>query len=279
MKRVFGLCLLLFVSSAFGQDIPADITKKEYEAPDTGNQIWVYYPAGTKAASLPCVLISVAGTRMFHGMGLAEGDVLEHLPYVKAGFAVVAYGLSGPWPEQVSESALAVSIKAYMKSEGGLHDAVAALQTAKAHHPFIDTSRVYAVGHSSAGVVALNLVQRSAKFRGCIAYAAVGDLEERMGNTSIDQIESAIPGFRKFIQDNSPARHADKVQCPVLIFNAKDDDNVSADSVAAYVGKLKQAGKTVKHVEVATGGHYDSMLKEGIPLGIEWIKAREAAAQ
>ncbi|MEQ1843104.1 MAG: hypothetical protein ABL994_22095, partial [Verrucomicrobiales bacterium] len=69
------------------------------------------------------------------------------------------------------------------------------------------------------------------------------------------------------------------VQCPVFIFNAKDDDNVMAESVTAYVERLKQGGKAVEHIEVPTGGHYDSMLEEGIPQAIKWLKALEAAAK
>lgn len=258
--------------------IPADIVRKEYKIAENGNQVWVYHSSTLKGDAIPCILIAAAGTRMFHGMDLGDGDVPEHLPYVKAGFAVVAYGLSGPWPDDpVTDAGVIKAITSFMQSQGGLKDASAALQLAKAKHPFLSTSPVYAVGHSSAGVVALNLAQKVPSLRGCIAYAPACDLEQRYGANLISQFDTGIRGFRKFVEENSPFRNAEQINCPVLLFNALDDSKIPPASINAYVERLQKAGKTVKHVEVSTGDHYDSMLNEGIPLGIQWIKTQEAS--
>jgi dienelactone hydrolase len=258
------------------QIIPAGIVRNEYRITGNGNQVWVYLPDTPKDFSIPCVLVAAAGTRMFHGMDLGDGDVPEHLPYVKAGFAVVAYGLSGPWPEDpVTDAGVVKAITAFIQSQGGLNDAVAALQLAREKHPSLNKSHVYAAGHSSAGVVALNLAQKLHTLNGCIAYAPAPDLEQRFGNKVITQLDTGISGFRKFVEENSPFRNAEQINCPVLLFNARDDSKIPPESINAYVERLQKADKTVKHVEVVSGDHYDSMLNEGIPQGIQWIKMME----
>ena len=280
MKPLLLLCFLLVVAAnLFGQDIPPEITRRQYELPSTGNQVWVYHPTILPAESVPCVLVAGAGTRMFHGIKLADGDVAEHLDYVRAGFVVIAYGLSGPWPDQISDAAVTESILEFIQSGGGVNDAVAALTFAKEKHSFIDGDRLYAAGHSSAAVVALNLVQRSERFRGCIAYAPPADLERRFGEQAIADMDADFSGFRKFIMETSPFRNAALIKCPVFIFNAKDDSNVPASMVTDYVAALRQAGKKVKHLEIATGDHYDSMIMEGIPAGIKWIQKMESSPE
>ncbi len=264
-------------ASAPLQNIPADMVRKEYRIAGSGGQVWVYHPAAMKEPSIPCVLIAAAGTRMFHGMDLGDGDVPEHLPYVKAGFAVVAYSLSGPWPEDpVTDAGVVRAIAAFIQSQGGLNDAIAALQLAREKHPFLNNSHVYAAGHSSAGVVALNLAQKLPSLRGGIAYAPAADLEQRFGEKVIAQLDTGIPGFRKFVEENSPFRNAEQIHCPVMLFNALDDSKIPPVTIHTYVERLQKAGKTVKHVEVRTGDHYDSMLNEGIPQGIQWIKTLES---
>ncbi len=258
--------------------IPKDIIRKEYQIAESGNQVWVYHPATMKEDSLPCILIAAAGTRMFHGMDLGDGDVPEHLPYVKAGFAVVAYSLSGPWPaDPVTDAGVIKASTSFIQSQGGLNDAIAALRLAKEKHPFLNNSHIYAAGHSSAAVVALNLAQKLPLLRGCIAYAPAPDLEQRFGAKVIANLDTGIPGFRRFVEENSPFRNAEQIHCPVLLFNALDDSKIPPDTINAYVERLQKAGKTVKHVEVPTGDHYDSMLDEGIQQGIQWIKTLEAA--
>ena len=41
----------------------------------------------------------------------------------------------------------------------------------------------------------------------------------------------------------------------------------------AYRDALRAHGTTVEYVTVPTGGHYDSMIKQGQPKAIAWIKA------
>jgi hypothetical protein len=55
-------------------------------------KLWLYLPTGEHAlGSLPCILIVGAGATLYSGMKLGDSDVPEHLPYVRAGYAVLAY--------------------------------------------------------------------------------------------------------------------------------------------------------------------------------------------
>ena len=68
-----------------------------YDKPGHGGYMYLYLPPGEHAPkSLPCVLIAPAGSTLLAGMGLGEGDEPEHIPYVKAGCAVLSYELDGP---------------------------------------------------------------------------------------------------------------------------------------------------------------------------------------
>ena len=58
-------------------------------------EVNLYLPNGRHdPKSLPCVFIAPAGAAMW-GMTLGDGDRREHVPYALAGFAVVAYEVSG----------------------------------------------------------------------------------------------------------------------------------------------------------------------------------------
>src|SRR5262249_49853025 len=62
-------------------------------------RIWIYLPKKLPAKPIPCVFIAPAGVPPFVGNGfgpdLDRQRNPEHLPYVRAGFAVVAYDVDG----------------------------------------------------------------------------------------------------------------------------------------------------------------------------------------
>ncbi len=64
--------------------------------PGHSGKLWLYLPEGQHdPQSLPCVLIAGAGSNLVTGMELTDGDRPEHLPYARAGMAVLAYELDG----------------------------------------------------------------------------------------------------------------------------------------------------------------------------------------
>ena len=119
-------------------------------------ELWVYLPNPLPAGKLPCVLIAPAGSRLFHGMSLDAGDRVEHLPYVRRGFAVVAYQLDGKMQDRPTDAQARDAIEKFSDAHAGIDNAAAAINYIDAKIPQIDPKRIYAVGHSSAGTLALS---------------------------------------------------------------------------------------------------------------------------
>lgn len=240
--------------------------------PGQRGKLYVYLPSGAHAPrSLPCVLIAPAGSTLLHGMELSEGNQEEHTPYVKAGFAVVGYELDGPLDEPGATERSA--FEQYAASLAGLVNARNALEYVLQRMPEVDPERVYAAGHSSAGTMALVLAEHEPRIKGCVVYAPATDLVER-NRPMATQLGFLLPGSQEFLAEWSPRTHEARLQCPVFLFHARDDSVVPFGECEAFSQRLKALGKQVTFKAVDSGDHYDSMIEEGIPAGIEWLKTR-----
>ncbi len=252
--------------------------------PGANGRLWIYLPEGkTDAASLPCVFIAGAGATPVQGMQLSEGDQDEHFPYVKAGFAVVAFDIDGggsasdmnfdetqPQPEvQIQD---VTGYKSFRASQAGLINARNALEYTLAHVPEVNPKQLFSAGHSSAGSLALLFAEHEPRLAGCVAYAPATDMKSRMPGAVVRVMGNMFPNVAEFIVQSSPRTHEDKLNCPTLIFHAVDDQTVPIAESRAFVKRLKAMNKDITIEEVPTGDHYESMISEGIPKGIEFIK-------
>lgn len=244
--------------------------------PGHADVVWVYTPPGTHAPrSLPCVLIAPAGSNLISGMRLGSGDRPEHLPYVKAGFAVVAFELDGPLDNRHNASDLDVR-RAYLKfsaAKAGLVNARNAIEFVLQRVPEVDPDRICAAGHSSAATFALLLAEHEPRISACVAYAPAVDALGRWGDAA-DDLADVLPGSIEFLKRSSPITHAEHLDCPVFLFHARDDSNTRVEESIRLADKLRRLGKDVTLVTVPTGGHYDSMIDEGIPRGIQWLSSQ-----
>ena len=70
-------------------------------------RVWYYQPEKA-AEKLALVLVPPAGSTLFVGMDLGDGDRPEHYPYARAGFAVASFDIDGHVPnsETAFEAAL-----------------------------------------------------------------------------------------------------------------------------------------------------------------------------
>ena len=235
------------------------------------SRLWVYLPSPLPAKKLPCVFIAPAGTRLFHGIGLGEGDQPEQVPYAQAGFAVVAYELDGEIKGQnldMDDEATSLAVRAFWSSEAGLKNAQDAIRYALAKLP-TDPQRLYAAGHSSAGTMALHLAESEPRIAACVAYAPTTDLEARFGAAWIARMER----YRDFTLRSSPIRNVASLKCPTFLFHADDDDNTPLSDNQSFATALHKTNPRVTFVRVPSGDHYTSMVKQGIPRGIAWLKA------
>ena len=245
-----------------------------------GRKLWVYLPEHAGAAKLPCVFIAAAGSNLITGMALGEGDRPEHLPYARAGFAVVAFELDGPLRrgKEPTDEEMIEAYSAFRAAEAGVANARAAIDYALAKIPQADPERFYVAGHSSAATLALLVAEREPRVKACAAYAPVTDVEEHLGKEAVKQL-SALTGFREFVKETSPLTHADALRVPLFLFSADDDSVVPPAQSARFAEAVRKTNPDVTYVSVKSGDHYDSMIKEGVPRAVEWLRARQPGGQ
>jgi dienelactone hydrolase len=249
--------------------------------PGHSGKLWLYTPttrAARPPASLPCVLIApaaAAANSFLTGMKLTPDARPEHLPYVRAGFAVLAFELDGADAVPNPQGMVAVSsIQAFLQARAGLVNGEVARAFLKAKVPEVDLGRLYVAGHGSAATFALLFAEYTHFVKGCIAYAPAIDRAARVDVVRAARIRRFGLGdlFTRF----SPRAGESKLSCPVFLFHARDDGIVPFEETEAFAERLRSMDKPVTLELVDDGDHYNSMIKQGIPRGVAWLKARDA---
>jgi dienelactone hydrolase len=230
--------------------------------------LWVYTPQGRHDYhSLGCIFIAPAGAPIYAGNDLSLGDRAEHIPYVQAGYAVVALEIDGPSPgRQVRPEMMELSYSQFSAAKAGLINGKNALEYVLAKVPEVDPQRLYVAGHSSAGTFALLFAEHEPRIKGCISYAPLADLYARAPGKQVE-MEALFPGIGQF----SPNSHAAHLRCPLFLFHAEDDSNVPIDISRRFAEKLRATNSQVTFCTVPRGDHYDSMVQYGIPGGLQWL--------
>jgi acetyl esterase/lipase len=250
--------------------VPANL-----DGPGMRMPLRVYLPPGDHAErSLACVLVAPAGTNMLTGNEVDNDDYhAETLPYAEAGMAVVMYSLDGGIDREQVETQIRGGYTKFRAAGAGTVNGRNAVEYVLARLPQVDPERIYSAGHSSAGTASLLLAMHEPRIKRCIAYAPVADVVRRLQPLLADpSAELLLPGVRDFATKSSPTTHLNHVMCPVFLFHARDDSNVPIADTLRFADALRTAGKTVMFEEAASGDHYDSMVKEGIPRAIRWLK-------
>lgn len=243
--------------------------------PGRSGKLWIYLPEGEAAPkSLPCVVIAGAGTPLIFGMDLSMGDRPEHIPWVKAGFAVVAYDIDGASRMMLTDSTpiamIRPSIEGFLKARAGVANTQRALDYIAARLPSVDPSRVMAVGHSSAATLALLAAENDARLCGVVAFAP-GQYND---DAAIRDLGRAVSGALELLTTFNPAAPAnlERLDAPVFLFTAEDDGNVPAAKTRELASALQSRGKRVTLETTPSGGHYDAMINPGISKAINWAK-------
>ena len=273
MKTIFTLLLGITLSGrGFGNEVspktevPLHLRLEKHLLAESGNEVWIYSPKKPPEGAMPCVLIPPAGSPLIHGMKLSAGDSPEHLPYANAGFLVVAFEVSGSGYDANPFSAL----KEFKASKGGVLDAAEALKYASGKYK-IDRSKIFVAGHSSAGTIALDVARSSKVFKGCIAFAPSCEITKHQDMEAIKTLSKFVPGYLEFFEGISPVRNAEKLRCPLFLFYAKDDGHLRPGEIPRYATAVKKFNPRVTVETVDSGGHYRSMISEGIPRALVWI--------
>lgn len=248
-----------------------------YSPPGHGGNLYVYLPTGEhKPKSLPCVFITGAGTNMMEGYEFdeidLEGDAAEHVPYVRAGMAVIAYELDGSgFNEDSDENQMYQDFKAAC---AGVVNARNAIDFALQRVPEVNPNHLYTAGHSSAGTCALLVAAHEPRIKGVMAYAPCTDVEHFQPGFLIRAMASEMPGLVDFLCQSSPKTHETRINCPVFIFHAEGDDTVKVKESRTFVDQLKKHNADVTLQTVPGGDHYESMISQGLPAGLNWLKQK-----
>ncbi|BDI32429.1 hypothetical protein CCAX7_44800 [Capsulimonas corticalis] len=230
--------------------------------------LWVFLPPNT-GKKIGCVIIAPSGTPQIYGADL--GNTQEYFLYVRAGFAVVAYSLDGSLPDDPSVDQTLDAHRAFARAGAGVEDANAAIDYIHRYLPQIDPMRIYTAGHSSAGAEALLVAATNPRIHGCLAYCPPTDLIAEHGG-KLAGLQEFIPDIRSFLTHTSPSENIHKLSCPVFLFASLGDRTIAAASVDKFANELKRENSHVSFVCARDGGHYEAMIKDGVPRGVEWLK-------
>ncbi|MBC7807817.1 MAG: prolyl oligopeptidase family serine peptidase [Akkermansiaceae bacterium] len=242
-----------------------------------GDRLVLYRPALTTGQRVPCIVMAAAGTRLFHGILLGEGDAQEHLRYLEEGFAVVACEIDGPLSDaQADDSkAMVAAAKKFQAANAGIRNMQEALDVAETL-PWVDKKRIFLAGHSSAGTLALQTAAfEQNRIAGCIAHAPGVNVTKHLG-VMLGLIESSgATGLRATLDTLSPHNNINRLTKPLFLFCAKDDSVIEESEVAAFAAAVKKKNPDVTYQTVPTGDHFDAMIQNGIPAAAAWAKKQK----
>lgn len=267
---------------------PTTITRQETRTLDEGIQVrevllkregvpmtvWIYRSATPPAARRPLVVIGAAGSPLVAGMELSEGDRMEHLPWAERGYVVVAYSIDGALSE-LDDGLPLYKVRAFMRADGGVANARAALDFALTHEADIDPTRIYAVGHSSAATLALTFGAQEPRVAAIVAFNGTTDvrasLERSLGHDVVLRFTFHTDGVADLLRRSSPMTHAAALRTkPVFLFHSAEDDVVPITELDRLAVAMTPAHAASRIERVPTGDHYGSMIDQGLPLAIEW---------
>jgi len=133
-----------------------------------------------------------------------------------------------------------------------------------------DPSKLAILGWSYGGYAALQSeVTAPDVFKAVVAIAPVTDFgmlkTEAQGFTNFRLVQEFV-GSGPHIADGSPARNANSISSPVLLFHGEYDENVSVRHSQVMVDALDDNGKSVRYVEYEGLDHYldDSDARSGM---------------
>jgi dipeptidyl aminopeptidase/acylaminoacyl peptidase len=128
-----------------------------------------------------------------------------------------------------------------------------------------DPARICVVGLSYGGYAALmGVIREPTLYRCAASMAGVTDLRHLQPASGRSLAGLAVPqlqGDTSLIDENSPARNADKINVPVLLVHGRRDVNVSIKDSEEMERELRNAGKHVDVLYLDADDHF--LLKEG----------------
>ena len=254
-----------------------DLPQKPSATSDDGSRLfkmrlgdvgaWLYAPPSSLKpdAKLPAVLIAPAGSDLLTGMNLSDDDRPEHLPYLDAGFVVLAYELPGK-----------DSTQTFAASNAGLDNGRAALEFLRAKVPFVDEGRIFTAGHSSAADAALLLAAHEPSLAGVTIYNSAGEGCWFQSDSLLKLYSREVNNLEQFCLRTHAASHVAHLNVPAFLFSSEADNIVPAGRVRQLAASIEARGVDLTLQVSTEGDHYQSMVSTGIPSAIDWMLKRGA---
>lgn len=136
--------------------------------------------------------------------------------------------------------------------------------------PGVDADRVYLVGHSQGGQIALLMAARNAPVRATAAFAPVTHPVSWGRQTSVDGIRDYLHnecGGRRGWQRRDAVAAAAAIRSPVLLVHGDADTRVPPSQSQRLHARLTALGRPVELKLMAGSGHaIDDILRPGLAL-------------
>lgn len=243
-----------------------------YKATD-GTEIPAYLtlpPGATSAKGLPAIVMPHGGPAARDEWGF---DWMTQF-YAQSGYAVLQpnyRGSTGYGENWMQEN----GYKSWRTSIGDVADAGRWLVAEGA-----DPGKLTIVGWSYGGYAALLAAATEPDlFKAVVAVAPVTDLAMLKSESQYyanHRINQQYIGSGPHIEEGSPARNAEKIKAPVLIFHGTLDSNVGVGQSTLMASRLKRDGKQHKLVQFEGLDHHleDSTAREQMLRESDaWLKA------
>lgn len=157
-------------------------------------------------------------------------------------------------------------------------------------HPNVNPDRIGIIGWSHGGFITLHALYRAPKkFKVGVNVVGVSDLVERMGykSESYRRTFAEQKGFGGYAHEKleaylerSPAHQAHRLQTPLLIHAASNDDDVRLNEITHLIDSLKAAGKKFEYeiYQDTPGGHFFNRINTRIAAD-SWQKIKAFLAR
>lgn len=222
----------------------ATVRPVSYRAAD-GTEIPAYLtlPPGSSGRGLPAIVMPHGGPSARDEWGF---DWLSQY-FANRGYAVLQPNFRGS-AGYGSEWFQINGFQSWRKAIGDVNDAGRWLVS----EGIADPARLAIVGWSYGGYAALqSAVVDPELFKAVVAIAPVTDLQsardEWQGPFSANSRD--FFGMGPHIGEGSPARHAERIRAPVLLFHGDEDLNVRVRQSRLMRDRLRDAGRQVDYVE------------------------------
>ena len=233
-------------------DVPLATMKPVTFSASDGTQIpgYLTLPVGSDGKNLPAIVMPHGGPSSRDEWGF---DWLVQF-FAARGYAVLQpnyRGSSGYGADWYKKN----GFQSWRTAIGDIDDAGRWLVSEGIAQP----DKLAIVGWSYGGYAALQSgVTEPGLYKAIVAVAPVTDLEELREESkhyADEKLTSAFIGEGPHIEAGSPARHADKITVPVLLFHGEEDRNVDVEESRLMDKRLKEAGKSVEYIEFPELAH------------------------